>query len=301
MTAGARTRVKGVTLAVSAALLVAAVALAGVTVRQGEESTWDRIQRTGVIRIGHTSEAPYAFRDSTGRVTGEAPEVARRVLERLGIGTIEWVETDFGRLIVELRTGRFDMIAAGMFVTPERRQLIGFSAPTYCAEPALLVRSGNPLDLHSLRDIAEAPAARLAVFANAVEAGHARAAGIPGDRILAVPDAETAVQAIRAGLADALALSGPTIQRLADAHVDLDRARPFHNADADDPPALDCGAFGFRQEDRALRDAFDIELTAFLGSDQHRLAVRPFGFTAETLPPAVQASVSARRSAGDGR
>src|SRR5690606_16634992 len=67
------------------------------------------------LRVGYAIEAPYAFLDEDGRVTGEAPETARWVARRLGRGEPEWVLTEFGSLIGQLQEGRFDVIACGLF------------------------------------------------------------------------------------------------------------------------------------------------------------------------------------------
>ena len=45
------------------------------------------------------------------------------------------------------------------------------------------------------------------------------------------------------------------------------------------------GGFAFRREDEALRQAFDEQLASFLGSDEHRALVEPFGFTPEMIAP----------------
>ena len=39
----------------------------------------------GEIRVGYSSEPPYAFRADTGEVTGDAPEIAKAVLAQCGI------------------------------------------------------------------------------------------------------------------------------------------------------------------------------------------------------------------------
>ena len=44
------------------------------------------------------------------------------------------------------------------------------------------------------------------------------------------------------------------------------------------------GAFGFRKEDQDFVDAFNAELTAFLGTPEHIALVEPFGFGADYLP-----------------
>lgn len=88
-------------------------------------STLDAAKAAGKIRIGYANEAPYAYMDSKeARVTGESVEIARVVLKRMGIDEVEGVLTEFGSLIPGLQAKRFDIIAAGMYVTPERCQQV---------------------------------------------------------------------------------------------------------------------------------------------------------------------------------
>lgn len=249
----------------AALMLFAATLIVGSLWQFAAESTTSRIARTGVMRVGYAWEPPYAFRDASGRVTGESPEVARAVLTGLGIRDIEWLQTDFGMLIPELRAGRFDLIAAGMFINPAREALVRFSRPSVCIEPGLLVRRGNPLYLHRLEDIAAHPGARLAVLAGAVEAEDAVRAGIPAQRILSFPNPELAVTGIEQGLADALALSGPSVQRLARTLSSMERAVPFEGQTG----FAECAAFAFRRQDGDLRDRFNHELDSFLGTAAH--------------------------------
>jgi len=48
-------------------------------------------------------------------------------------------------------------------------------------------------------------------------------------------------------------------------------------------PVEEYGAFGFRHEDRAFRDTFDMHLQPFVGSEAHVDLVRHFGFGREDL------------------
>ncbi|MEW6312411.1 MAG: ectoine/hydroxyectoine ABC transporter substrate-binding protein EhuB [Pseudomonadota bacterium] len=260
-------------------LVLGTLAFTLLSLRPPSESAWERIQRTGTIRIGHTAEAPYAFRDEDGRVTGEAPEVARKVLERLGITHIEWVQTDFGALLTQLRLGRVDMVAAGMFITPERERLVAFSRPSFCVQEALLVRQGNPAGLRSMSDFVGHGARRIAVLSGSVESDQAVLAGLRPEQIVSFPDAASAVDALRHDVVDGLALSDPTIRRLA-------RTEPTLEAVSLATPAtwLGCGGFAFRRQDRALSDAFDAELAKVIGSGEHLSLIEPLGFTRGNLP-----------------
>lgn len=266
-------------------LLLLAILTSFYALLSSEESTADRVARTGVIRIGYAVEAPFAFVDDQGQVSGESPAVARAIWQRLGI-RMEWVQTDFASLIPQLRTGRFDQIASGLFIRPDRQQLVAFTRPSLCLQPALLVRQGNPLHLRSLADIANQEKARLAVIAGAVEAADAARVGIPKDRILAFATPDLAIQAMRQGQVDALALSAPAIKQLALTHADMQRTQPLTSPDTN----AGCGAFAFRLSDTQLLHRFDQALAAYLGSSEHLHLLQPFGLGEEDLPPRPQAA-----------
>ena len=86
-----------------------------------QETTLDRAKRERVLRIGYANDIPYGYKTADGYLTGEAPEIARRILADMGIPEIEGVFTEFGSLIPALKAGRFDMIAAGMFILVARQ------------------------------------------------------------------------------------------------------------------------------------------------------------------------------------
>ena len=150
---------------------------------------------------------------------------------------------------------------------------------------ALLVRRGNPLGLDGLDVLARRDSARLAVLAGAVEGEAARRAGVPPDRIEAFPDPDTALAALRAGLVDALALSAPTIQWLADRNADLQRAPSA----PEEGRGQGCGALVVRLGDQRLWAALDRAMVAYRGSPPHLALVRPFGFLPEDVRSAQEA------------
>ena len=80
----------------------------------------ERAKAQGFIRVGFANEAPFGYATPDGKLTGEAPEVAKAVLAKMGIAQVDGVLTEFGSLIPGLKAGRFDIIAAGMFINPKR-------------------------------------------------------------------------------------------------------------------------------------------------------------------------------------
>lgn len=280
------------TAALAFVLLLAAGACTAQPPAEADRAALERIRETGVLRVGYANEAPFAYMDQAkGRLTGEAPEIAREVARRLGMARVEGVLTEFGALIPGLKAGRFDVIAAGMYITPPRCKEIAFSNPTYRIGEAFLVRAGNPLDLHGYDDVAAHPGARLGVVVGTVERGYARDLGVPDDRLRVLPDPPSAVAALQAGRIDAYGGTRLTIDSLL-AKLEgggVARAEPFRQPVIGDQPAVGYGAFGFRKGDDALREAFNRELGAFLGTPAHLDAVRPFGFSEATLPGAATA------------
>lgn len=273
-------------LALWLALLIASAGAAGCS--HNTESTLERVRREGVVRVGYANEAPYAYLDDkTQRLTGEAPEIARIILKQMGIPRVEGVLTEFGSLLPGLRAKRFDIIAAGMYITPARCEQIDFSEPTYCIGEAFIVKRGNPLNLHSYEDVAKNSAARVGVVAGAVELGYARAIGIPEDRISIFPDAASAVEGVQADRIDAYGGTSTTVQnflRVAGADAGIEPAEPFTDPVIDGKSVRGCGAFGFRKQDQLFREEFNQHLKAFVGSPEHLRLIEPFGFTKDDLP-----------------
>lgn len=248
------------------------------------EDTWNRIRRTRTVRIGYAPEAPFAYRTPAGEVTGVDPELARLVFRRRGIDRIEWVQTEFRSLIPELLDGRFDMIAAGMVITPERTRAIAFSRPTFEVPPALLVRETEAdryTDLGRLRDDGTA---RIAVLSGAFEEQVVRAAGFSPARVLRVPDAATGFESVRSGRVAALALTAPTVQHLAQQGDGLAVVRLQPRDPTVGDSGIARGAFGFRRTDAVLRGTVDAELRTLVGSAEHRALARRFGFADGDLP-----------------
>ena len=100
-------------------LAAMAASAAPLSVRALAASTLERARQDGYIRVGFANEAPFGFATPDGKLTGEAPEVAKAVLAKIGIPQVDGVLTEFGSLIPGLKAGRFDIIAAGMFINPE--------------------------------------------------------------------------------------------------------------------------------------------------------------------------------------
>ena len=154
-----RTFIERTTLTVAGIVMTPAVlAGCGGSTSTSGESLLDQARKAGYIRVGFANEAPYGYADSSGKLTGEAPTVAGAIMKKLGVPSLQGVLTEFGALIPGLTANRFDIIAAGMFITPQRCNAILFSNPDYLATEALAVKAGNPHNLNDYQSLANSQA-----------------------------------------------------------------------------------------------------------------------------------------------
>lgn len=257
----------------------------------GDGSLLDELQEEGSVRIGIANEVPYGYEDEDGNVTGEAPEVAKAVLAELGIDEVEAVVVDFGSLIPGLQAGRFDMIAAGMFINAERAEQIIFSDPDYCVSESFAVPEGNPDGLVDYTSVVDNPDVTIAILSGAVEEGYAETAGVPEDQIELFPDVNAQYDALEAGRVDAVTGTFLTVKTQTDDMDGFEAVDPFFPLDSypDGDPILGCGGFGFL--DQEFRDAFNAELKNLQEDGTVKEIVTSFGFAEEDVDLAESLTV----------
>jgi polar amino acid transport system substrate-binding protein len=251
----------------------------------GAAGTLQRAREAGTITVGIANEAPYGFTNEQGVVTGESVEVAQAVLNRLGIAELNAVTVDFGSLIGGLTLSRqFDMVTAGMFITPERCQAAAFSVPDYTAPTAFLVPQGNPARVQNFDQVRDQNLT-VAVLSGAVEQGYAGDSGVPEGNIQVLQDQNSLLQAVTSGRAACAALTNISLNDVVSknpgAGVEVTSGFfPVINGEE----VISAGAFVFRPGENDILDAFNTELTALHESGEWLRIVEPFGFTQDNLP-----------------
>lgn len=249
-------------------------------------STLEKAKKQGFVTVGFANEVPYAYATPDGKLTGEAVEVARVVLERMGIPEMNGVLTEFGSLIPGLKANRFDIITAGMYITPKRAQEVAFANPEYSIGEAIAVKKGNPLNLKSYADIAANHAAKIAVMGGAIEIEYLEKSGVKKEQMVLVPDQPSAVSALQSGRADAITMTGPSLQAVLDSAKDdsLERVMDFVQPEIDGKSVRGYGAAAFRKEDADFVAAYNAELQKLKESGELLKILEPFGFTEQELP-----------------
>ncbi len=257
-----------------------------------EETTLERVQREGYIEVGFANEAPFAYATPEGKLTGLNVEIAREILHNLGVTEINGVLTEFGSLIPGLKAKRFDIITAGMYLTPDRAKEVTFANPEYTIGGGLAVQAGNPYNLHSYYDIAENPEVKVAVMAGAAEYDHLLAVGVSEAQIITVPDQPAALAELQAGRADAITMTSAALNSLLAtiADPDIERVEDFEIAVVDGKSQQAFGSAAFRHEDTDFVEAYNRELEKLKESGRLLEIFQEFGFTEHELPGDVTAA-----------
>jgi polar amino acid transport system substrate-binding protein len=274
------------TLTAAAAGLPLIAACGSASSGGGSKDSLAAARKAKTINVGFANEAPYDFATASGDLTGEAPVVARAVMKQLGVGSITGVLTEFESLIPGLQAGRFDMVAAGMFITPQRCQQILFSDPDYAAPEALAVPAGNPKHLQTLQDVAKA-GVTVGVLSGAVEGDLAKTAGVNSSKIKEFPDQTSMIEGLTAGRIDAICLTSISlryaIKSAGQGKVEL--ATPFFPV-VNGKKEVDGGGYGFRKSDTSFRNQFNKVLHQLQSSGELLKLVEPFGFGAPEIDAA---------------
>jgi polar amino acid transport system substrate-binding protein len=255
--------------------LIAAVLLAAPLPALAEKL--DDLKEAGTVRIAIGNEPPFTAIDSTGKVSGAAPDVARAVFAALGVADLEASIVDYGAMIPSLQANRVDAITAGLFMKPERCEAVAYSQPILCDAEALLLAAGNPKGFQSYEDFANDPEARLGAPGGGTEEKLALDAGVPRDRLIVVPDPQSGLKMVQDGRIDAYSLPVLSLNDLLAKSGDekLEVFAPVQGA------PVYCDGAAFNKNDTALRDAFDVELAKLKESGEFAKIIEPYGFSAQ--------------------
>ena len=219
------------------------------------------LQEAGTVTLGVANEVPYGSVGEDGEPTGIGPDVARAVLEELGIDEVEADVVEFDNLIPGLQAGQFDVVTAGMYITDERAAQVYFSDPDYCVGESLGVPEGNPEDIVDYQSIVDNPDLIVAVASGTVEVDYVVDAGIPEEQVETFGDIDPMYRALEAGEVDAVTGTLATVETQAAARDGVDAIEGFFPVDADGEDVFPCGGHAFDDED--FRDAFNDVLNEF--------------------------------------
>ncbi|ARA99226.1 MULTISPECIES: ectoine/hydroxyectoine ABC transporter substrate-binding protein EhuB [Geobacillus] len=247
------------------------------------DDTLEALKKKGVVYVGFANEKPYAYEEN-GELKGEAVDIAKEIFKQLGIEKVEGRLAEFNELIPGLNAGKFDVITAGMAILPNRCEKVDFAEPEYQVGDALVVKKGNPKNLHSYEDIAKLPDVKIAVMSSAMEVDYLKQSGVREEQIVLVPDIPAVIDAVKTGRADAATGTQLTMKEALQSagQKELELVSDFKQPDVEGIPSY--GAAVFRQDDDQLREAYNKELQKLKDSGKLLEILQKNGFGEENLP-----------------
>jgi polar amino acid transport system substrate-binding protein len=278
--------------AIRSAILAAAVwaaVCAAVPLSGAQASMLDDAKQRGSVVVGLANEKPYAYIETDGTVTGAIIEVLRAAMKPMGIDKIEANINEFSALVPGVVARRFDIIGAGMYVTPKRCEAIAFTNPITRVATVLAAKAGNPKNIHSLEDIAANPELKVGSQLGTAQVDDLHRAGIPEDRIVLFSRDTEGFAGLQADRVDAIYYPALEIGELIkkSGSNDVERVEPFEIAKGDDgKPLLNFQSFGFNKQDADFVDALNGEIAKLRQSGDLARILEPYGFTAQDVPDA---------------
>ncbi|WP_213879292.1 ectoine/hydroxyectoine ABC transporter substrate-binding protein EhuB [Pseudomonas sp. dw_358] len=243
--------------------------------------------RSSGLTAGIANEQPYAYIGTDGKITGANYEVLLAILKPLGITQVDTPISDFGSLVPGLAAKRFDLIGAGLFITPPRCKVIAYSNPVTRSGGAFIVKAGNPLNLHSLKDVAANGKARLATQPGSNQVQEAKSAGISEANVSLFDKDNEALAALQANRVDVVYFPDAEIIGLLQKANDpsVERALPFEQIpDASGNPTWNYHAYGLPKNDPAFAQAFNEQLAKLRASGELLKILQKYGYTENELP-----------------
>ena len=180
---------------------------------------------------------PYNFINDKGEVDGFERELGDELCKRAELNCT-WVTNEWDSIIPNLTSGNYDVIIAGMSITPERAQVISFTQNYTQPDPSAYLAASADVDLAG---------GVIAAQTGTIQAAHVVETGATLVEF-ATPD-ET-VAAVRNGEVEAVLADKAFLLPIADQDPDL--------MIVGDDVLLGGGVgLGLRQTDTALREKFD--------------------------------------------
>lgn len=189
--------------------------------------TFSQILAAQKVRIGTYLAAPYAVKNSAGKLTGSEVDIAERLAKDMGVAA-EIRVYDWEQLLPALQRGEIDIIVAGLSITPQRALQVYFSNPYASSGVSIATNTRLTSDFGSL-DSLNKPDVAIGVLSGSISEQVARDIFAKAS-IKTFPDEAQIEEALVKGLLHAVVRSEPGPRFLALKHpkeVDVPISRPL--------------------------------------------------------------------------
>ena len=122
-----------------------------------------QILERGVLRVGYKKDnLPFSYRNVKGELVGFDIDLAHMLARDLGV-ELEFIPWEYDTLLEQLNAGQFDIVAGGLWVTPERLTHVDFSEPTMTTTMAFVVKDYLRHKFTSLQAVEQMPGVKIGI------------------------------------------------------------------------------------------------------------------------------------------
>ena len=268
---------------------VLAAALASLFLASAAEAagTLDRIKEQGYLRMGFANETPFSYATPDGTLAGVDVDILNNILNKMGVKEIDGELTTFGSLIPGLKAKRFDLVSSAIYIKPDRCAQVAFAEPLYILGDAIVVKHGNPKNIHSYKDVAAHPELKIGYPTGGTGvSGNAEAMGVKPEQLIGFQDGPSGFEAVKAGRIDGYATTsmvGETQLRTAN-DPEIERAQPFEQPEVNGQIKYGIASFAVRKEDTDLLNEINKHLAELRGTPEYMTILGKYGLTQADLP-----------------
>lgn len=137
---------------------------AALSVADRERKRLAVIRERDSLRVGvHKGNLPFVYRNDRDELVGLDMELMHALARDLDV-SLEVIKIDWGEAVEALDTGRIDLLAGGISITPERALLAAFTRSYVEETPGFLVPDHRRRDFADMAEIKRLPSLRLGVM-----------------------------------------------------------------------------------------------------------------------------------------
>lgn len=113
----------------------------------------EKIKEKGVLTVLSSDMPPYSYKDPRfGRFVGIDADIVREIAKRLGAKEVKVKYVLFSNMLEELaKNPEIDLVAQGIYITDERKNLVNFVSPIYKETEVILTRKDS--NINSMNDL----------------------------------------------------------------------------------------------------------------------------------------------------
>ena len=110
-----------------------------------QQTVFDRIMKTRVLRCGYVPYAPYLMKDpKTGEISGIFHDLTEKMAALLSL-KVEWTtETSFVTFVEDIKSGRYDVYCGGLWPESAKAYGVQYSMPVNYVGLGIYVRKDDP-------------------------------------------------------------------------------------------------------------------------------------------------------------